>query len=295
MDAIETVDDNDISQEYVVALCEGRCSEELVVTYRKILKTFYNANYTAHLDELETLYAAHNDHNVDVTELVPMIDSILRMAGDRALSALLIELDHDIPIDMYAEVLDILLGFDPTDTPEILMNAVENTDDDVEGLCKLLEFLGTYEIDDLIPYIANVDRRFTDNLKRTLQQAVDNAEVDMTPPAQMENLRRMSRLVSLKDGTLGAELVRMKSASGASMESLYAVYVPRLIDATMESAIEEIYSLATFSCESFEAAERAVGASLDDLYYEIDSRRKAEQLRRDIGLSYKTVYGENHG
>lgn len=299
MDAIEQVSRDDVSETYVVELCIGRCADELVITYRKILKSFYDANYTAHLDELETLYCAVNDQNVDPGDVVSSIDDILRMAGDRALGFMQIGLDPDTPIDVYAEILDILLGFDPTDTPDILLHAIENSEDSVDALAQLLELLGTYEAEALHQYIARVGGDFVPNIKRLLNDNISvqtTVEVGETPTdVSMEQRRRLARLVARKPETLGSELGRIGSGLGASMESLYGVHVGTLLDGSMESAIEHLYSLAALSCESFEAAEKGVGACLDDLYYEVDSRRRAEQARVKIASDYRTIYGEHHG
>lgn len=295
MDAIEYVDSDDICQEFLVELCRGRCSEELVVTYRKILKTFFEINYTAHVRELESLYMSVNDQNVATDDVVSCIDDILRMAGDRALTMLQISLDPDTPIDIYAEIIDILLNFDPTDTPQILLNAINVTEDATESLCQLLEYLGTYEGETYYQYVQTVGGDFTPNLKKLLQDAANARSEDLTPISDLDQQRRVARLVAQKGETLGAELGRIHSGTDASLESLYGVYVGTLLDGSMESAIDHLYSLAALSCASFESAEQGVGSCLDDLYYDVDNRRRAEQVRMKVAAGYRTIFGDHHG
>ncbi|MNG10861.1 hypothetical protein D3C84_943570 [compost metagenome] len=98
-------------------------------------------------------------------------------------------------------------------------------------------------------------------------------------------------MASLRPDSLGVELARDNVGVGASLESLYGCHVERLIDLSTEQAVVELFSLAAISCESYDKLDVSISAALDDLCYEMDDRRKAEQVRLNMMKSYRPVFG----
>jgi predicted proteasome-type protease len=62
----------------------------------------------------------------------------------------------------------------------------------------------------------------------------------------------------------------------------------------MDEAINDIFSLAVISNESFEDAKISIGNCLDDLFYEMDDRRRAEQVKLKLFDVYQPIFGAGH-
>jgi hypothetical protein len=287
--------DDFVTELTVRTIVRDRCSPELEEIYVNLNNSLIQSNTTSHLEEMDLIFAMLNDQSMDLTEVVQSLDEVLRIAAERSLNICGVELDPDIPIAMLAEVYDIIVNFDPTDTPTILVNLLDAAEDVDEAFAKLVAQLGTYSEDILMDNILEISPYFTRNVRKVCSEAViANDVTEITGTSDGELLKRLSRLVKNDKETIGAQMGINNEGLGVSLESLYGVAVGRLIDLPMDDAINQLYSLAVISNESFESATRSISTCLDDLFYEMDDRRKAEQVRLKLSTVYQPIFGAGH-
>lgn len=288
-------DNDDVSQQLLNLLTYGRCSEELATLYSQVLSIFNTVGFTAHIDELDLLTIQLNDHNIAPEEVVEAADSVIRSAADKAFSMIGVVVTHDIPIGYLAEALDILVNFDTTEVPETIFNMMEASEDPVEAILELLEYQGTYLSDDWMCYIESVDENTIKRIKKISLDEIRSKNTPTQAAIPTDTLRRVSKLNKYRKDTLGAELSVEGIGVGQSLESLYSLHVGRLIDMSLENAIDGIFSLAAISNVSQESLESEIGTCIDDLCYEAEMRRKGEQIRFKMIDQYKTIFGADHG
>lgn len=287
-----TMGEEDLISWTIRTLVRGCCTPELESAYVELNGVLTTCNTTSHHDELDFLFGQVSDQNIDNMEVVPSVDTILRMATARSLNNCGVELNDDVPLTMLLEAADIILLFDPTDTPTILVDLVDAAEDPVEAVCMLLAQLGTYELDDWYPQVMAVSDHFTGTVRKYCKEEADRIEQENLVPQGAEDLLlRLSRLVKQRKDSLGAVLGAENIGLGVSTESLYAVNVARLIDASVEQATDDIFSLAVISNEAFDVAMESVSACFDDLFYDVDKRREAEQHRLRLIDIYKPLFG----
>lgn len=281
----------DICQPLVAEMLIGRAAPELILLYLELLQTLYEANFTNHVEEIDLLHASLNSHSIDTSEVTEAVDAIIRTAYDRCFSLLGISTTDDIPLDLLAELGDIVLLYDTTDTPEFILNAVDSAEDADEAFLKILEFKGVREIEEWMPYIASVNPGTVDRIRKLAVDEINNsARTDHTFDHDLG--RRLSRLSKLRQNTVGATLVNQQSGIGASLESLYGLYVGKLFDQSLEQSVDDLYSMAVLSCESLGSAQAGVATWLDDLCTDADERRRAEQISLRLSREYAPIFGE---
>lgn len=290
-DVNNDIETDDASQELLAALTFGQCSPELASSYSRLATILNDVDFTGHIDELELLFALVNDHNIDTTEVVPAIDAVFRVAAERCLQSIGVAFDADTPLAMLEDGLGTLLSFDPTDAPAVFVGIVDGSDDDTEALLSILAYVGNYSEEDWFPYIVDVSENTIRRI-REIATKEDNRIQSQTDTVDSDELnQRVARMAALRPDSLGVELARDNVGVGASLESLYGCHVERLIDLSTEQAVVELFSLAAISNESYDKLDQSISAALDDLCFEMDDRRKAEQVRLNMMKSYRPIFG----
>lgn len=285
---------DDASQSLVTVLTYGQCSPELASSYSRILSIFSEVNFHAHLDELDLLFAMVNDHNIDGMEVIPSLDAIIRVAAERALRSVGVELSGETPIDMLEDALGTLLQFDPTDAPSVFTGIVDASEDSVEALLSILAYVGNYSEEDWFPHIVEVSDNTISRVREIAAKEDTRINLQQDVIEADELNARIARLARLRPESLGVELARDNVGVGVSLESLYANNVGRLLDLSTEQAVVELFSLACISNESFDKLEQSISGVLDDLCYEMSNRGKAEQVRLEMMKTYRPIFGITH-
>lgn len=291
MDRIPKANDEDVTDDTLLMLVRDRCSPELETLYLQLARVLFNCNFTGHLDELDVVYHQLASQNIGPEEVIPSVDEIMRTAVDTALGQIGVEFDIETPLDYLSEAADILLNFDPTDTPTILLDLLRASDDPEDACAKVLSYLGTREEDQWMMYFITVSENFAVTITSVVKKEVDRNEAAVDIEGTPSLLKRLSRLVRAEKDTLGAELGSMNIGLGVSLEHLYGCHVGRLIDLSVENQVKELYSLAAISGASFESAKSEISACLDDLCYESDNRRQAEQFRQRFEEQFQPIFG----
>lgn len=290
-DALIESDTDDASQSLIAALAYGQCSPELQSSYSRLASILNDVNFTGHIDELELLFALVNDHNIDTTEVISSVDAIFRVAAERCLQSIGVELDADTPLAMLEDALGTLLLFDPTDAPAVFVGIVDASEDDVEALLSILAYVGNYDEETWFPYIVDCSENTVRRIREIATKEDQRIQSQEDTVNADELNQRVARMAALRPDSLGVELARDNVGVGASLESLYGCHVERLIDLSTEQAVVELFSLAAISNESYDKLEQSISVALDDLCYEMDDRRKAEQVRVNMMKSYRPIFG----
>lgn len=290
-DVNNDIETDDASQELLAALTFGQCAPELASSYSRLATILNDVDFTGHIDELELLFSLVNDHNIDTTEVVPSIDAIFRVAVERCLQSVGVALDADTPLAMVEDALGTLLQFDPTDAPTVFVGIVDAAEDDVEALLSILAYVGNYDEDTWFPYIVECSENTIRRIREisTKEDSRIQSQADLVDSDELN--QRVARMAALRPDSLGIELARDNVGVGASLESLYGCHVERLIDLSTEQAVIELFSLAAISNESYDKLDQSISAALDDLCFEMDDRRKAEQVRLNMMKSYRPIFG----
>lgn len=289
------VNEDNIVEWTIRTLCRDRCAPELEELYVRMNTALHVANMKAHYDELDLLWAQLNDLNIDPLEVVPAVDQVMRVSAERALNFCGVELDENIPFEHLCEVVEVIVNFDPTDTPTILVDLLDSCEDVDESFCKVMAQLGTYEEDEWYQYIKEITPHFTKNTRKVCKDAADAIDApQFDTAASADLLKRLSRLVKSNKDSLGAEIGSEDKGLGLSTESLYNTYIARIIDSPVEKAVGDIFSLAVISNEAYDVAMESVSACIDDLFYDIDQRRQAEQVRLRLKDTYKPIFGDRN-
>jgi len=286
------VEDN-VTESTVREIVRGRCTPELEEEFVELAMLLSSVNFQGHLQELDVLYQQMDSQIVDQAEIVVSVDQILRIGAETCLNNCGVEFDPDIPLAMLTEACDIILKFDPTEFPQLVIDAIDASDDTVQTLIAILDLMGTYSEDDWFTQVARVSDAFSGRVRRFCAESMEQDISDRSASlATAPLLKRLNHLVKSNAGTLGAELGKADRGLGLSLESLYAANVVTLMDCSVEKAVEDLFSLSVISCESFESAMIGVSTWLDDLYYDAEMRRQAEQLRVKLTPHYQPMFGD---
>jgi hypothetical protein len=292
-DTQSEVEDN-VTESTVRDIVRDRCTPELEDEFVELAMLLSSVNFKGHLQELDVLYQQMDSEMVDPSEIIIDVDQILRIGAETALNNCGVEFDPDVPLSMLIEGCDILLKFDPTEFPQLVIDAIDAAEDSVETVMVLLDLLGTYSDDDWLPYISRVSDAFA---KRVRGFCVETLEQDITDRntslATAPLLKRLNHLVKSNAESLGAEIGKADQGLGLTLESLYAQNVVKLMDSPVDVAVNNLFSLSVISNESFEGAMVGVAHWLDDLYYDAEMRREAEQLRMKLTSHYKPMFGDD--
>lgn len=282
----------DVSEERVRELVRDRCSPELEAHYVQLNNVLMGINFPIHLEELDMLFGLVCSQDIDNLTIVASVDKILRTALDRAFSTIGVEFTSDIGIEMLVEAAEQLLQFDPTDNPILIANDMQDTEDDIDALIKLLVRLGTYEYEHWMEVVVEVSDAFTSNLLKICYKADEEQNSGVVEPSlEHAILGRVGRLLKDHGNTFAADLISHNVGIGASLESLYQVHVGRFIDMPPDTAVGELYALAAMSGESFESAQRIIGHCLDDLIVDMQDRGRAERLRPEFTKTFQPIFG----
>jgi len=287
------VEDN-VTESTVREIVRGRCTPELEEEFVELAMALSSVNFRGHLQELEVLYQQMDSQVVDPAEIVLAVDQILRVGAESCLNYCGVEFDPDIPLAMLVEACDVILKFDPTEFPQLVIDAIDSSDDTVDTLVAILDLLGTFSEDDWFPQVSRVSDAFSSRVRSFCAESLERDMRDRSASlATAPLLKRLNHLVKSNAETLGAELGKADQGLGLSLESLYAMNVVKLMDCSVEKAVEDLFSLSVISNESFESAMIGVSQWLDDLYYDVEMRRQAEQQRLKLTPLYQPMFGDD--
>lgn len=294
MGDVRTETDDNVTESTVREIVRNRCTPELEERFVQLALSLSAVNFKGHLEELDVLYQQMDAQAVDPAEITLAVDQILRVGAETALNNCGVEFDPDISLEMLVEACEIILQFDPTEFPQMVIDTIDASEDDVECLASILDLLGTYDENDWFAQIVEVSDKFKDRVRGLCTEIAEQDSADKSAGLEKAPLlKRLNFLVKSNAESMGATLGKEERGLGMSLESLYAANVIRLMEKPIDTAVEDLFSLAVISNESFESGMVGVSTWLDDLYYDSDMRRQAEQHRLRLINHFQPMFGDN--
>lgn len=273
----------------LVELLYGNVSDILIGQYVELNNTLVSAGFTAQLEALDLLEPLVSGQEIDCLSVPGEVDGIFREAARLALMTCGVFFDEDTDLGLLTELCQTILHFDPTETPQTLIDKLSAADDDIDALCITLEYLTDRPYDDWLPVIANVGVGLIDRINDLAHRANDDATStdDLTLKAQYDFAQRLTRLKELvKDN----DDVIPAVTSEPSMESLYLLHVPMLLDSSVSDATNSIMVISCLSHPTKDGMLKATSTLLDDLYDDPIKRMEAERVRDTLIPTYGKLY-----
>lgn len=262
----------------LTALLSGRCNPQLAELYLALNQQLELCGLQDYDIELTMLYGVEDQ--VDPLSILPTVDTIFRTAAGIALNRIGVSVDGEIPLDMLVEIVRILVNFDPTDTPQVLLDVLNGDEDDLETLLELLEQQSRFSSDDFFPYVLSVKPELIKAARTVCEAAVETRQAVPDSGALAMNreiVRRFNVWKQQDPAAVGMQLGAEGVGLGMSMESLYVCRVGDLLDATEPDMVGHLISLAAISCESLATHKAKIEECLDDLCPDVMSRQRAQQ------------------
>lgn len=285
---------SDLSKELVAELLLDNVTDELVSCYIKLSGILTDSGFDSHTTQLEDLYSAVNARNVDILAIPTEVENILLNALDIVLSQCGIKLNPDLGIDLRIAIAEGILLFDITEEVDVIYVKLENSVDDTEALCKVLEFTLGIDINELFPAFEKVEPMIISRMRDLIVSGIEVAPAVFKDPAEVTAsdilTARYNKLKVLKLGTIGGDLAASVEPTPLSFESLYAYNAHIVMKKPMSEAIDDLYSLSVLGNLSVEEATVQIGLCLDDLYPDVVDRGKAERLSVKIREDYTDLY-----
>lgn len=263
----------------LTALLSGRCNPELAALYLALTEQLELCGFQDYDTELTLLYSVEDQ--VDPLTILPTVDTVLRTAAGIALNRIGVEVEGDLPMDMLVEVVRVLVNFDPTDTPQAILDILNGDEDDLETLLLLIEQQTRYSADDLMPYILAVKPETMKAAVQVCEAAVETRQAVPDSGALDLNrqiVRRFNVWKQQDPDAVGMQLGVEGVGLGMSMESLYVCRVGDLIDASEADMVGHLISLAAISCEDLKDHKALIEECLDDLCPDLLSRQRVQQI-----------------
>lgn len=274
----------------LTALLSGRCNPQLAELYLALDQQLKLCGLQDYDIELTMLYSVEDQ--VDPLSILPTVDTVFRTAAGIALNRIGVSVDGEIPLDMLVEVVRILVNFDPTDTPQVLLDILNGDEDDLETLLELLEQQSRFSSDEFFPYVLSVKpdvikaaRSVCEAAVETRQAVPDSGALDLN----RQIVRRFNVWKQQDPNAVGIQLATEGVGLGMSLESLYACRVGDLLDVSEQDMVGHLISLAAISCETLSSHKAKIEECLDDLCPDVLSRQRAQQHLTQRFPAYQTL------
>jgi len=214
---------------------------------------------------------------------------------DVALSVCGVKLNPDVQLDRLVTLTDGILGFDISENVDMIRRKLENSMNEVEAMCKVLEYLLAIPMDELYVDIAEVEEGFTEKVLNLIQEAETLSEEIPGEITASEILaQRYEKIKLFKPDSLGGQLAHAAEVEPLSLEALYGLNVGGLMRKDIETAVSDLFSLGALGFESLESVSKTVAECLDDLYPDTLQRAKAERVRLSLESEFSHVFGVGH-
>lgn len=286
-------DDHDLEfNQTLVEILVGCVSPEYIQQCVELNNILCRAGFTAQLEALDLLNAMVLADEIDNLSISLEIDALFRETLMVALRTCGVFFDEDIPFDRLIDLSRIILHFDVTETPQVLLDQVNSAEDDIDALCKTLAFLNHDDEDDWLPHIAEVGVGLIHRIQHLAQeqQSVLDNRTGLDTQLQYSMNERLLKIKAQGDSSVINNIDGLSATP--SMESMYVLHLANLIDVPLEQAVDGVCSISFTCAPSFEAAVQGVNTLLDDLYDTPNERMEAEGMKQKYIQKYAPIFSE---
>lgn len=272
------------ASELVFLVTDGRVSPELSGLYRQFGTLIQDSGVAIFSDDITNLLNDINANRIDPTQVIDILDDLIRTYIDDLLSVVGISVQDGVPLQTLYTLAFALLTFDTGANAPSIKAIVDASEDDYSCICEILEFLTALDVDTWIEVVDTVDHRL-------YLRAKEVSDVELDTPVLTDSTRneRLRVLIKEAPGTLGARLAEEQVGS-MSLEHLYASYIDDFMGKTVEHAVNDLYSLGALSNESATVLPSRISNLLDDLYPEHHMRIQASVASQKCIPVYDKIF-----
>lgn len=274
--------------EELISLVHGLASDQLISQFLEINQLLVTAGFTNQIDAFNLMDNAISLDEMDVTEVVAEVDSLLRESTRICLLECGVMFEEEISMDLLIELTKAVLHFDTTETPDLILGAIEASDDDHEAFLSVLEIVTSRDSSEWLTVVTDVGYGLIDRIKSLTELAAEaNNVVD---DVDYEFNAKLSKLMHVGDKETLESLESLKSTP--NLDTLYVLHAHRLMEESTAIVVKSLYSLACVAYDNFDEAYLNVGKLLDDFYVDPIERHEAELLRNLLKNDYASTFGD---
>ena len=267
-------------------LIEGRASDELSDALMALDATLVKAGFNMHREELNLLLSMES--TIEGGAILQSVVEILKIAGDKVLDAMEVEVTEDIPLPMLTSLIATLAFYEPSDNDDAIDAVIKLGESSDETLREILGMVTEFDSEAYLPYIAAVSDNLIKKIESIIAEA-DQFKVESSLPANPEVAKRIELARQKIESDFTKEVEEAGVPSGVSMETLYNHYTEHLLNTSLETAVKDLVYLAMISNLSTEAIVDETAFFIEDLYPSLEQNQKAIVLLRKELASLESI------
>lgn len=267
-------------------LIEGRASDELSDALMALDATLVKAGFNMHREELNLLLSMES--TIEGGAILQSVVEILKIAGDKVLAAMEVEVTEDIPLPMLTSLIATLAFYEPSDNDDAIDAVIKLGESSDETLREILGMVTEFDSEAYLPYIAAVSDNLIKKIESIIAEA-DQFKVESSLPANPEVAKRIELARQKIESDFTKEVEEAGVPSGVSMETLYNHYTEHLLNTSLETAVKDLVYLAMISNLSTEAIVDETAFFIEDLYPSLEQNQKAIVLLRKELASLESI------
>lgn len=226
----------------ILNICSDGITDLLSDTLESICGVFKNASYSGHLLELDLIEIKLASQEISRDEAIEAVVEVIMTAGEECLNLIGVSVTPDISPQLMYKILDALVDFDVTEFPSTILNIVDASEDPIECVVNVLDFISSEESSVWYDNVEDVDVSFVENIRHVLLDAIDKL-----PPEILEidkDLNKKRKLVKEIDPE--NQLVDYTTES-SDLDTLLDSYSVELSKLSCEGFIKEVVALASIA------------------------------------------------
>lgn len=286
---LELIEEDMGYNQTLVEILYANVSDLLIMQYVSLNNALVSSGFTAQLEALDLLEPLISAQEIDALSIPMEVDGIFREAARIALLTCGVSFDEEIGLDTLGELCETILNFDPTESPQTLIDKLSAADDDIDALCITLEYLTDRPYDEWVAVISNVGVGLIQRINQLAQNANDETlatsgydlKVSYDFAAKLDQIREINKNENIRLEDMQAE---------PSLESLYLLHLPSLLDADKDVVVDSIMAISCVSSKTFPEVLIASASLLDDMYDDPIERMEVERIKTAFIPKYSKVF-----
>lgn len=271
----------------IYSICSDSVTNELLDLYQQTCSIFEQSSYTGHILELEHIYQLLSSQAISHSDAIDSVLETMITAGEEALNILGVTINEDIQLSLLNKLLDALLLFDVTEFPSTMFDIVEASEDPIECLAELMNFISVEDTNIWYENIVDVEPFFVDNLRLVLNDAIDKMH-DVPLVIDKEFNKRRKQVLEVVPESITID----STTEEKDLEELYDIHHKELQGLSMESSIKEIIALASISKSTPQGRIDALESILDKHIGNPMERLKYNRIIKDTIVNLEhVIYG----
>lgn len=282
---LDLTPDELVDNEVIITLLSNVSSEELIKLYCSINHSLVNFDFHNHMEVLDLLSITSEASEVDPLDIPLEVDDVIREACRITINECGVHYDDDIPLELLSILLDTIVGFDVTDSPQDLIDRLEVAEDDLDCVLLVLSDSSGYDYEDWMTHIERVEFGVMERMLFLCNEALNETldEGVFTPPT-LDRLDKTTLIKSVLPNALEGDVQ-------VSMESLFVNNLSHLEELDVEESVRHLWVYGCLSNEGIASADRCVSDYINMLYFEPTIQEKALKIKNEIRPEFTAFFG----